>query len=85
MYVLGFLAIQFGPRPLEAQGADAPAWKKLLGDSTALEWLEKSAQAGYPRAIESVCRMGEDRLAPAAMRDAKAAQCAELRAKYPAK
>jgi len=85
MYILGYLAISFGPQPFEKKNAEAPAWKALLGDTAGMGWMEKSAQAGYPRAIDGICRMGQDNLAPAALREAKAAQCAELRAKYPGK
>jgi hypothetical protein len=84
MYILGFLAVSFGPRPLAKEHAEAAAWKALLGDTSGPGWMEKSAVAGYPRAIDGICRIGEDNLAPAALREAKAAQCAELRAKYPA-
>ena len=84
MFVLGFLASQFGPRPFVAENADAAAWKALLGNTNGGDWLEKSADAGYRPAIEAICRIGQDKLAPAALRDAKAARCSELKAKYPA-
>jgi hypothetical protein len=84
MYILGYLAISFGPRPFAKENAETPAWKSLLGGTTGMDWMEKSAEAGYPRAIAGICSVGEDKLAPAALREAKAAQCAELRAKYPA-
>ncbi|HEV7606494.1 MAG TPA: hypothetical protein VGO61_04120 [Steroidobacteraceae bacterium] len=86
MYVLGFLAAQFGPRPFAKESADAPAWKALLGaQTTGADWLNKSAEAGYSPAIDAVCRIGQDRLAPAALREERAAKCTELRTKYPAR
>jgi TPR repeat protein len=83
MYVLGLLATHFAPRPFAKENADAPAWKALLENQTGQTWLNKSAEAGYVPAIEAVCRMGQDRLAPAALREERAAKCSELKAKFP--
>ena len=77
------VAIRTGQVSLEPD--DAKEFGKLVGYSTLSSWLVKSAEQGHPPAIDAVCKMGEDPLAPQYMRDEGAAKCAVLRAKFPAK
>jgi hypothetical protein len=48
------------------------------------QWMLKAAELGSQPAIEAICRIGQDPLAPARLRDQGKARCEELRAKYPA-
>jgi len=59
--------------------------RKLSGYGTLSSWLFKAAEGGHPPAIDAICRLAEDKLAPAYLRDEGVAKCAALRAKYPAK
>ena len=47
-------------------------------------WMMKAAEMGSQPAIEVVCRIGQDPLAPARLREQGKARCDELRAKHPA-
>ena len=72
---------RFGPAANEKTIAE---WDKIGERRPVSEWLFQAAEGGSQDAIEHVCAMGEDALAPAALRDKSKARCAELRKKYPA-
>jgi hypothetical protein len=58
--------------------------RKLGGYGTVSSWLFKAAEGGHQPAIDAVCRVAEDRLAPQSLRDEGAARCTDLRKKFPA-
>jgi hypothetical protein len=72
----------FGPR---ADREHASEWRELQGPHRINYWLELAAEQGNPRAIDAVCRMGNDPLAPADLREQGNVRCKELRQKHPAK
>ena len=71
----------FGPR---ADAEHAVDWRELQGSHPVSYWMQHAAELGSQPAIAAVCRMGEDRLAPASLRENSSARCAELRRKFPA-
>jgi hypothetical protein len=73
---------RFGPAANEKTVAE---WVKLGERRPISDWVFQAAEGGSQDAIDHVCGMGEDRLAPADLRDEGQAKCAELRGKFPAK
>ena len=71
----------FGPR---ADLEHAQEWRELRGPNSVSDWIDRAAELGNQQAIEGLCRMGNDPLAPARMRDKGKARCDELRSKHPA-
>jgi hypothetical protein len=72
----------FGPR---ADREHAKEWSELRGPYPVSYWLNRAAELGSQQGIESVCRMGNDPLAPADLREKGKARCDELRSRFPAK
>ena len=72
----------FGPRE---DREHAKEWRELQGRNPASYWLNRAAELGSQQAIDGVCRMGGDPLAPADLREKGQARCAELRSRFPAK
>src|SRR5262249_5309549 len=72
----------FGP---PADREHAKEWSELRGPYPASYWLNRAAELGSQQAIEGVCRMGNDPLAPADLREKGKARCDELRSRFPAK
>jgi TPR repeat protein len=85
MYDLAMLLAQFGPTSNAPDREHAKEWTELANGQYAFAWVNKAADGGHQPAIDAVCRIGADPLAPARMREKGSARCAELRAKYPAK
>ena len=73
---------RFGPAASEKTIAE---WVKLGELRPVSDWVFQAADGGSQEAIDHVCGMGEDRLAPADLRDKGQARCTELRRKFPAK
>jgi hypothetical protein len=73
---------RFGPA---ADAATVEEWDKLANGRSARDWIELAAEAGNQAAIETVCRMAQDVLAPGHVQEKGKARCAELRQKYPPK
>ena len=63
---------RFGPQANPAHGKD---WNELAGDKVAIQWMGRAAELGHPQAVELVCRLAEDRLAPQFRRDTALASC----------
>jgi hypothetical protein len=72
---------RFGPAANEKTVAE---WDKLGDRRPASDWLFRPRKVAVRDAIDHVCGMAEDRLAPADLRDKGQAKCAELRGKFPA-
>ena len=60
-------------------------WSSLANEHSAFDWVMLAAEAGNQPAIGAVCKMAQDYLAPAHMREKGQARCEQLRQKYPAK
>lgn len=79
------LLVHFAPLGPRSDREHAAEWRELQGDKPVTEWLERAAELGSQTAIYAVCSMGEDRLAPADLRERSAARCQELQTRFPAK
>lgn len=73
---------RFGP---SSDASTVAEWSKLANDRSAFDWIMLAAEAGNQDAIGAVCRLAQDPLAPAHLREKGAARCEALRNKYPAK
>jgi len=72
----------FGPR---ADPEHASEWRELQGKNPVSYWLQLAAEQGSQKAIDGVCRLGNDRLAPAVLREQGQERCETLRRKFPAR
>jgi hypothetical protein len=84
-YEFALLLAEFGPSSNSADLEHAKEWKELADGKYAFEWVTRAADGGHQPAIDAVCRIGADPVAPARLRERSSARCAELRAKYPVK
>jgi hypothetical protein len=71
---------RFGPREDGERGAE---WRDVQGTRSAREWVYRAGELGSRPAIDGICRLGSDFLAPADLRDDAKARCDSLRAKFP--
>lgn len=79
------LLVHFAPLGDRSDGQHSAEWFELKDHRSDSDWLLRAAELGSQTAIYAVCGLGEDRLAPADLRERSAARCQELRAKFPAK
>ena len=85
MYEFGVLLARFGPGSYSPDFEHAKEWVALADGKRPSDWINAAADAGDQTAIEVVCRIGADPLAPARLREKGSARCEELRRKFPGK
>jgi len=74
-----------GPSLWKRDSPHASEWQELGDNKPPGTWLDKAADGGSQYAIRAICRMGEDALAPAALREKSQERCEALKAKFPGK
>ena len=79
------LLVHFGPLGPRSDREHSAEWRELQDQRPVSYWLQRAAELGSQTAIYAVCRMGEDRLAPADLRESSAVRCKELQTRFPAK
>ena len=69
----------FGP---QSDASTVAEWSRLANGRSAFDWVMLAAEAGNPEAIEAVCKMADDPLAPAHRREKGKERCTVLQQKY---
>jgi hypothetical protein len=81
MYLLGELLIQHGPEPGQAEAKTLKEWRPIGNRFTAMQWIQRAADGGQPKARAMLCSLGNDPLAPAGRRQAASKYCEPSTAK----
>ncbi len=64
-YKFAMVLLMYSPDPFKGDQAEREKWRDIGSAITVSRWVDASAQAGYRPAMEHLCRIGQDRLAPA--------------------
>ncbi len=78
-YKFAMVLLVFSPDPFKADNnAEKEQWRDVGLQHHMSRWINAAAEAGYRPAMEDLCRIGQDKLAPADMQEKGQEWCAKL-------
>jgi hypothetical protein len=77
-YKFAMALLVFSPDPFKDDRAAQDRWRDVGLQHHMSRWINAAAEAGYRPAMEDLCSIGQDKLAPADMREKGLEWCKKL-------